>query len=258
MVLDGQAGWLRAANGYAMAALLVAIGVMSIMLTVAMPAWRQAAKREKEAQLIFRGEQYARAVALFQRKFAGGFPPSIDLLIEQKFLRKKYTDPMVEDGEFQVLYQTTAVGARAGRVAGGVTPGSSASTGAGQVGAPSGTPQSGVAGGSAFDTGEGGVRGGVVGVVSKSSEESLMLYDGRSQYNEWQFLFSNVTTQPGLAGAAGVQTPGFGTPGAGGAGQRAGGGLDGRPPGGGRSGLGAPPGIGSPVRRGAGIGRPPP
>ena len=56
MVLGGQADRLRNARGYAMAALLVAIGVMSVMLTVALPAWRQATKRGKEAELIFRGE----------------------------------------------------------------------------------------------------------------------------------------------------------------------------------------------------------
>ena len=103
MYLGGQA-----ARGYAMAALLVSIAVLSVMLGVAMPVWRQYARREKEAELVFRGEQYARAIALFQRKFAGTFPPSIDLLIEQKFLRKRYRDPMTEDGEFQVLYQVSA------------------------------------------------------------------------------------------------------------------------------------------------------
>ncbi len=91
-----------------MAVLIVGIGMMMIMLTVAMPVWHQAMQREKEEELIFRGNQYARAVALFQRKFAGGYPPSVDILVQQKFLRKKYKDPMVEDGEFQLLYQVNA------------------------------------------------------------------------------------------------------------------------------------------------------
>ena len=97
----------RGARGYAMAALLVSIAVMGILMSVALPAWRQAARREKEAQFVFRGEQYARAIGLYQRRFAAAFPASIDVLVEQKFLRRQYKDPMTEDGEFQVLYQAS-------------------------------------------------------------------------------------------------------------------------------------------------------
>ena len=247
MVLGGQTDRLRDARGYAMAALLVAIGVMSVMLTVALPAWRQATKRGKEAELIFRGEQYARAVVLFQRKFAGGFPPSIDLLLDQKFLRKKYLDPMVEDGEFQVLYQTSAAAMPGAGAAGvgatpglSVPPGGTPATGPGQPG----QPGTGGAGGSAFDTGEGGVRGGVVGVVSKSEETSLRLYNGRSRYNEWQFLYTALGATPGAAGVLpGAQLPGAGGTGGGrfGAGQMPGR-ISGGAPGGGRGGgLGRPP-----------------
>ena len=78
-------------------------------MTVALPAWRQANQREKEEELVFRGRQYVRAVQLFQRRFAATYPPSVDVLVQQKFLRKKYKDPMVEDGEFEVLYQGSLV-----------------------------------------------------------------------------------------------------------------------------------------------------
>src|SRR5258705_4477700 len=94
MKLAGQA---RRQNGYAMAALLVAMSIMAIMMTVAMPVWKQISTREKEEELVFRGEQYARAIGLFQRKFANAAPPSFDLLVEQHFLRKKYKDPITND-----------------------------------------------------------------------------------------------------------------------------------------------------------------
>ena len=87
-------------SGYAMAALLVAIAVLAIAMTVAMPAWRQAGQREKEEELIFRGRQYVRAIQLYQRKYAATYPADVDILVKQKFLRKKYKDPMVADGEF--------------------------------------------------------------------------------------------------------------------------------------------------------------
>ena len=55
-----------AERGYAMAALLVTLAIMTILLSIAMPVWRHEAQREKEAELVFRGEQYARAIALFR------------------------------------------------------------------------------------------------------------------------------------------------------------------------------------------------
>ena len=59
-----------------MVALLVLMAVMAVALTAALPAWSTLARREREAELVFRGEQYARAIALFQRKYAGAFPPN--------------------------------------------------------------------------------------------------------------------------------------------------------------------------------------
>ena len=95
--------------GYAMAALLVAMSVMAIMLSIAMPTWSHLIRREKEEELIFRGEQYARAINQYQRKYANQSPASIDVLIEQRLLRKKFKDPFATDkeGEFQMLYVQT-------------------------------------------------------------------------------------------------------------------------------------------------------
>jgi type II secretory pathway pseudopilin PulG len=209
----------RRGQGYVMAGLLVAIAVMSILMAAAMPSWRHMVQREREAELVFRGEQYARAVGLFQRKFAGAFPPSVDVLLQQKFLRKKYKDPMVPDGEFQVLYQTSA-GQQPGQVG---TPG----LGGSSIGRPSPSPSPssddddrpspGQIGGrpsTAFGTA--GPRGGVTGVVSKSTQRSIRLYKGRNRYNEWQFLYTEVSTRvvpesdPGGA-AGGARRPGQGS-----------------------------------------------
>ena len=88
--------------GYAMAVLLAGIAIMGIVWTLVVPVWKQSVQREKEAELIFRAGQYARAVALYQRKYANAFPPSVDVLLREKFLRKKYKDP-VTNGEFRYL-----------------------------------------------------------------------------------------------------------------------------------------------------------
>jgi type II secretory pathway pseudopilin PulG len=231
-------------SGYAMAALLVAIAVMGIVMSVAMPAWRQANQREKEEELIFRGRQYMRAIQLYQRKFAATYPPDVDLLVKQKFLRKKYKDPMVEDGEFEVVYQGTQLAVGPGR--GGP------SQGQGQRGGATGQAPSSFT----FDSRSGaitqggpggrsvGPRGGVLGVRSKNTDESIRVYNGATHYNEWQFVFVPSMPTPGQArpgmpggrggpGMPGQQgMPGGGRGGPGGMGGQGGGGFPSGPRGG--------------------------
>jgi type II secretory pathway pseudopilin PulG len=194
----------RGERGYAMAALLVTIGVMSVILSMAMPVWRTVVQREKEEELLFRGRQYARAIQLYQRKFAAAYPASVDVLVEQKFLRKKYKDPMTKSGEFEIVYQGTLAqrqAAMAGR--GGTTPGMQPATVPGRAGTagPVGAPP-----GSAFGSQVAGPQGGVVGVASKSKEKSLRILDGRTAYNEWQFVF--IPAQVPRTGPAGAVGPG--------------------------------------------------
>ena len=172
-------------RGYAMAVLLVALGVMAILLTAAMPAWRQISQREKEEELIFRGTQYARAIGLYRRKFANTSPPSIDVLIEGRFLRSKYKDPMVPDGEFSLLYQGTQAPASSG-------------------GQGRGAPAVSTGGGTQAAIG----KGPIIGVASKSTQIALRVYNGGTHYNEWQFVPVASTTQPGVTQGPGTLSPG--------------------------------------------------
>jgi type II secretory pathway pseudopilin PulG len=194
----------RADGGYAMAGLLVTLGVMSVILGMAMPVWRTVVQREKEEELVFRGRQYARAIALYQRKFAASYPASIDVLVDGKFLRKKFKDPMTKDGEFEIIYQGTLAqrqAALAGR--GASTPGpqgmpsgfTSTQGRGGQAGQPLTVP------GSPFGSQAAGPQGGVVGVASKSKEKSIRILDGKSAYNEWQFVFVPAPTGRGGRGS---------------------------------------------------------
>ena len=187
----------RHERGYAMAALLVSLAVIGVILGVAMPVWRTVVQREKEEELIFRGRQYARAIQLFQRKYANAYPPNVDVLVEQRFLRKKYKDPVSKDGEFQLLYQA----ALAQRPGGG----------GGQAGAPQANPggpgQRGAAAGSSFGSQVAGPQGGVVGVASKNKSKSIRVYDGRTSYSEWQFVWVPAAANP-RTGPAGSVGPG--------------------------------------------------
>ncbi len=212
-----------------MVALLVGMSIAAILMTATVPTWNQAARREKEAELVFRGQQYARAIGLFQRKSGPGvLPPSLDVLVDQKFLRRKFKDPITGQ-DFDLL-------AAAQQAPGATTPG-----------APGGAPQrgSGAAGGQGTllsatpQQGRGGaVAGGVAGVASKSKAESLRIYNGRTHYNEWQFVYVAQTQAPGTPPGAGNNNG---------------------PGGPGRSGLNPPPGgpLNGPGGRGGGRGQPP-
>jgi len=226
MKLAGQglpAGTGGGERGYAMAALLVAMSVMAVLLGALLPHWTTLATREKEQELVFRGNQYARAIGLFQRKFANTAPPSIDVLVEQRFLRKKYKDPITND-DFQPIYANQAAQA-IGSPTGAANPGQQGSA---NLSTPARqTLQMGF--GSTGATG----AGGIIGVTSKSTETSLKVYNGRSKYNEWAFVYVQTAQRPQGSGQqqpgapGGQQRPGaFGMPAGSfpGPGQRPGGG----------------------------------
>lgn len=198
-------------RGYAMAALLVGLSVMAVLMTVALPVWSHAVRREKEEELIWRGNQYMRAIGLFQRKFANTFPPSVDVLVEQRFLRKKYKDPITND-DFQLLPATggLALAPGQGQTGGVQRPGQTATMTPGQAPTNSRPESSLQVRPQMQGTGMGATQGnmslGIGGVVSKSKETSIKIYNGRQKYNEWAFFYMQTTQMPG--GRGGVQAPG--------------------------------------------------
>jgi type II secretory pathway pseudopilin PulG len=203
-------------GGFAMAALLVALTIMSIFLAMALPAWRTAAQREKETELIFRGQQYARAIALFQRKYANTFPPNLNILLDGHFLRKKYKDPMTADGEFQVVYANQQASAQPG--GGGVVPTQGQQARAGLAGLSAAQPATAVGSGSSIN-----VQGGIIGVASKSTANSIRIYNGHDKYNEWVFVALQASGRIGAPNSSQTPTGGINLPGgAGGRGGRGG------------------------------------
>lgn len=195
---DAQAR--RRETGYAMAALLVAMALMAVFMTVALPVWRQAALREKEAELVWRGEQYDRAIQLFRRKFSAPGPPNLDILIEQKFLRKKYKDP-ITGGDFELK--------PVGQPSVAPTPGI--------IGRQGQTPQE-----PARQAGQSGrgprqpdrARGQLIGGVrSKSTEKSIRVLNGRTRYDQWEFTYVPYTANPAPTGGPPGAQPGQSRPG---------------------------------------------
>jgi type II secretory pathway pseudopilin PulG len=189
-----------------MAVLLAALAIMGIAWTVVVPVWKQYVQREKEAELIFRAGQYARAIALYQRKYANAFPPNVEVLLREKFLRRKYKDP-VTNGEFRYLsplelqaLPTLNTTTRPG------LPGASPNPGPGTT-VPGGTSgPSNLGRPSAFGpTGtSAGPSQGIAAVVSKSTATSIKVFKNRRQYNQWIVTVQDVMPRS----AVGVPQPG--------------------------------------------------
>ncbi len=171
---------VKSEAGFVMSALLVSIFIMSLLLAMALPVWHHAVRRERESELIFRGEQYVRAIALWQRQRPGSTPQDIDTLIEERFLRKRYRDPMTKNGEFQILLQSDLATISSGQMADRENGNERFSEQTTQI------PRN------AADH-PGGVAGGIVGVVSTSDEVSIASYNGRNRYNEWVFIHTPTT-----------------------------------------------------------------
>jgi general secretion pathway protein G len=218
-------------EGYAMAALLVTIAVMGILMTVAMPTWRHQAKREKEAELIFRAGQYVHAIELYKRKFANAYPTSVDVLVKGRFLRKKYLDPMTKDGEFRLISPQElnnsptrmlnlpgqggqGQGRNSGSAFGnspfgnspqGSGPGTAggsdnrlgsgtAMTGSGLGSNTGGAPGTTNPSGSGTTSGPGGTIqvGPIAAVASRSTDQSIRIFKGRDHYNQWIVTIDDV------------------------------------------------------------------
>ena len=87
-----------------LAALIFFLTAASIFIGAAVPAYQMQAKREMEEELIFRGEEYTRAILKYQRRF-GVYPSSVDQLVSTnglRFLRRAYKDP-ITGKDFRLL-----------------------------------------------------------------------------------------------------------------------------------------------------------
>ena len=91
-----------------MAALMVLLAVMMIMSTLVFQGWQDVKHRDDEAEMIFRAQEIVRAIVRY-RKDRGAGPTTLEQLIEpgpraQFYLRQLYEDPLVEDGQWGLLY----------------------------------------------------------------------------------------------------------------------------------------------------------
>ena len=96
-------------SGFALLILVFFTALMLIAAMAAAPRILTEAKRQKEQEMIWRGNQYVRGVKLYYRKM-GRFPTTVDDLTKPKtgslrFMRQAYKDPMnTGDGSWRLIY----------------------------------------------------------------------------------------------------------------------------------------------------------
>lgn len=103
----------RGEAGFTYLWLLFAVAGMGLLLAAAAEVWDTAARREKEAELLFIGGQFARAIAAYHARSPGAlkqYPEKLEDLIEDKrppaplrHLRKVFRDPMTNSAEWGLV-----------------------------------------------------------------------------------------------------------------------------------------------------------
>ncbi len=89
---------------------MIVATLLLIGLTATLPSVYQEGRREREAELIFRGTQYGRAVALFHKQF-NRYPSTTKELLQTngiRFLRQEYRDPMDAKGKWRFIHVNAA------------------------------------------------------------------------------------------------------------------------------------------------------
>jgi type II secretory pathway pseudopilin PulG len=96
-------------RGFALLMVVFAVTLMVIIAVTAAPGILTEGKREKEKEMIWRGNQYVRGIKMYYRK-TGKFPTSLEDLTKPqvgniRFMRQAYKDPMnKEDGSWRLIY----------------------------------------------------------------------------------------------------------------------------------------------------------
>jgi type II secretory pathway pseudopilin PulG len=238
-------GAIRERGGEQGYTLLMAIFIAALMIiaaSAAVPNLILQSRRQKEKLMIWRGEQYERAIGLFYRK-TGRYPHDLRELAKGidgiHFLRQRYTDPInTQDGSWRLIYLGpggqligslrwhTLAEYQAAQL--GMTPPGTAGAGT-TVGATGTSPAGGTTskpvqgfGGDSQDKlhpqiiNEGQMMGGnLIGVASKVNAKSVKVYMGADNYREWEFIWNPLQGQQAAAPTgtpATGQTPQTGLP----------------------------------------------
>ena len=215
-------------RGYILLAVMLLMTMMLLTLSIALPRIGQQIKREKEEELIHRGNEYKNAIRKFYRK-NGRYPVTLEDLEKannMRFLRKRYVDPFTGKDDWRLLHVgDVQLNLGGGASAPGQSPvGSPIGSPIGSpVGSPAGSPAAGGnAGGQkpggAVATATGGssqggfgnpvIGGGpIIGVASTKKAVSIKELDQKDHYDEWLFFYDPRLEQQQQRGGLPNQNP---------------------------------------------------
>ena len=178
--------------GYNLVALAILITVMNIAVAAALPYWSNWAQREKEAELIFRGLQYAEAIRVFRVR-QGRLPTALEELVEiqPRAIRQLWPNPMAEDGRWGLLMQG---GQNSAEQEGDRPTTNAAAAAAAGGGAMTAVPPPNE------EEGEGPVVGPILGVYSATPQPSKRVFNGQKDIENWYFTSELIQLRPGNVG----------------------------------------------------------
>jgi type II secretory pathway pseudopilin PulG len=199
----------RSEAGYNLVILMMMLTVLNILMAAALPKWSHVIRREREEELISRGFQYAEAIRIFQNRFQRLPVRAQELIeVEPRSIRKLWKDPMTEDGVWVLI--PPGNGATLTPQTQG--PIDDPEGGGGDSGQPSEEMPD--------NTGIGEKKGTVqvgpfTGVHSRSSKESILIFNGHDHYDQWHFtvemlMQGNGNNQMPPGGGAGNPAQGGG------------------------------------------------
>jgi type II secretory pathway pseudopilin PulG len=236
----------RRERGHLMVGLMAALAILLIFSTVATQAWVDMIRRDNEAEMMFRGQELARAIYRF-RKDQNRLPSELEELMQpgtkgQYFLRRLYKDPLVKDGEWGLIYQGPG-----GGLVDPNTPGYDPDA-LGTTSRRATDPMGGLS--SRYGDGARQMQGlPIVGVKSLCEDQPFRVYKGHENYSEWKFTVFDIEPAAAQRGAGAGGVPG-GTPATGARPQPTPGGSPGAAPG--RPPDGAPGGASGGAQGGGG------
>ena len=159
-------------KGYALLIAIIAVHIFGILLLIARSLWETEFQRDLEEELIFRGNQYVTAIELFQKKNSNLSPQNLEVLVEKKFLRRRFPDPMSASGEWNIVLDPGQPGQKLLLLV------PEEMIGEGNVTQRLGMPSA-----------------RIVGVCSSSCEEGFREYRKKKKYCEWAFYVGQKLDQ---------------------------------------------------------------
>ena len=143
-------------RGYALLVAIVAVHLVVILMLVGRAHWKTIQQRDMEAELLFRGGQYVRAIENYRRQHINQSPPNLRILEKEKHIRRLFPDPLSDTGDWNLVIKPMTGGKKLLVVPLHVA-------------------------------GKFLTSGTIVGVCSTSPEPGFREYRGRKRYNEWAF-----------------------------------------------------------------------